>query len=122
MFQNPLKNGQMSDAAYIDQAASWSKDLTRMRTRGPGDIENAMRALESDYGIDYWFIWQLRYRRDRLKFLSVSVYERLRAAYSAECERQIRKLRNEIERTEEIAGADSAVVHAAKALVDKATQ
>ena len=47
---------QMSDAAYLDQAATWSKDLTRMRSRGPGDMENAMRSLERDYGIDYWFI------------------------------------------------------------------
>ena len=96
MVQKKLTDGQMSDAAYLDQAAVWSKDLTRMRARGPGDMENAMRSLERDYGIDYWFIWQLRYKRDRLKFLSVSVYDRLKAAYQAECERQIRKLRNEI--------------------------
>jgi len=86
----------MSDAAYLDQAALWSKDLTRMRARGPGDMENAMRSIERDYGIDYWFIWQLRYKRDRLKFLSVSVYERLKSAYRAECERQMRKLAHEI--------------------------
>jgi hypothetical protein len=24
----------MSDAAYLDQAAAWSKDLTRMKARG----------------------------------------------------------------------------------------
>lgn len=107
----------MSDAAYLDQAATWSKDLTRMRSRGPGDMENAMRSLERDYGIDYWFIWQLRYKRERLKFLSVSVYERLRAAYQAECERQVRKLTHEIKITEEIAGPDSAAVRAAKVLV-----
>ncbi len=67
-----------------------------MRARGPGDMENAMRSIERDYGIDYWFIYQLRYKRDRLKFLSVSVYDRLKAAYRAECERQMRKLQNEI--------------------------
>lgn len=106
----------MSDAAYIEQAAVWSKHLTRMRARGPGDLENAMRSLERDYGIDYWFIWQLRYSRARLKFMSVSVYERMKAAYSAECERQMRKLQHEIEITEKISGAECGAVRAAKAV------
>lgn len=112
----------MSDAAYLDQAATWSKDLTRMRARGPGDMKNAMRSLERDYGIDYWFIWQLRYRRDRLKFLSVSMYDRLRAAYQAECERQMRKLQHEIIATEQIAGPDHNAIRAAKALVREAPE
>lgn len=110
----------MSDTAYLDQAAHWSKDLTRMKSRGPGDIENAMRQIEREYGIEYGFLWSLRYRRDRLRIISVSVYETIRAAYRAECERQMRKLEHEIERTEEIAGADSRAVRAAKALVGEA--
>lgn len=107
----------MSDAAYLDQAATWSKDLTRMKARGPGDTDNAMRMIEREYGIDYGFLWSLRYRRERLRIISVSVYETIRAAYRAECERQMRKLENEIKRTEEIAGADSHSVRSAKALV-----
>lgn len=107
----------MSDAAYLDQAARWSKDLTRMKSRGPGDTENAMRSIEREYGIDYGFLWSLRYRRDRLKIISLSVYESIRAAYRVECERQMRKLGNEIKRTEEIAGVDSAALRKAKALV-----
>lgn len=114
--KNKLTDCQMSDAAYLDQAALWSKDLTRMRARGPGDMENAMRSLERDYGIDYWFIWQLRYRRDRIKVLSVSVYDRLKAAYGAECERQIRKLKNEIAATHPDHVAE------AKALVEAAAR
>lgn len=107
----------MSDAAYLDQAALWSKDLTRMKARGPGDIENAMRQIERQYGVDYGFLWSLRYRRERLRTISISVYEGIRAAYRAECAAQMRKLENEIRRTEEIAGADSAAVRAAKTLV-----
>lgn len=80
-------------------------------------MENAMRSLERDYGIDYWFIWQLRYKRDRLKFLSVSVYDRLKAAYQAECERQVRKLTNEIAITEKIAGPSHYLVASARAVV-----
>jgi len=86
----------VSDAAYIDAAQKWSKDLTRMKSRGPGDTENAMRQIEREYGIDYGFLWSLRYRRDRLRTISLSVYERIAAAYRAECERQMRKLQNEI--------------------------
>ena len=111
------KGLQMSDTAYLDQAAMWSKDLTRMKSRGPGDTENAMRSVAREYNLDYGFLWSLRYRRDRLRIISVSVYETIRAAYRAECERQLRKLENEIARTEEIAGADSNSVRAAKAVV-----
>lgn len=111
------KGLRMSDAAYLDQAVSWSKDLTRMKARGPGDTENAMRQIEREYGIEYGFLWSLRYRRDRLKIISISAYESIRAAYRAECERQMRKLENDIKRTEEIAGPDRASVRAAKALV-----
>ena len=112
----------MSDTAYLDQAAVWSKDLTRMKSRGAGDIENAMRQIEREYGIEYGFLWSLRYRRDRLRTISISVYEGIRAAYRAECERQMRKLENEITRTEQIAGPNSASIRAAKALVGEATR
>jgi hypothetical protein len=112
----------MSDTAYLDQAALWSKDLTRMKSRGPGDIENAMRQIEREYGVDYGFLWSLRYRRERLRTISISVYEGIRAAYRAECERQMRKLENEIIRTEEIAGPNSHAVRAAKALVGEAAR
>ena len=105
----------MSDAAYLDQAATWSKDLTRMKARGPGDTENAMRQIEREYGIDYGFLWSLRYRRDRLRIISISVYESIRAAYRAECGRQMRKLENEIAITSQnYVGTAEALVSEAK--------
>ena len=108
----------MSDVAYIDAAEQWSKDLTRMKARGSnGDILGAMRQIEREYGVDYWTIWKLRYRRSTIKDIGVSIYMRLQAAYQAECEKQLRKLEHEIEITEAIAGADSDAVRAAKALV-----
>lgn len=119
VFQKFLSEKQMSDAAYLDEAAMWSKDLTRMRTRGPGDLENAMRSIERDYGVDYWTLWLLRYRRNTMRTLSVSVYERLKAAYRHERERQMRKLKHEIAITEQIAGSDAAAVVEAKAVVDE---
>src|ERR1041385_4004958 len=106
---------QMSDAAYLDQAMIWSKDLTRMKARGPGDTENAMRQIEREYGIDYGFLWSLRYRRERLRIISISVYESIKAAYRTECARQMRNLENDLQRTEKIIGPDSNAVRAAKA-------
>ena len=107
----------MSDAAYVDQAVTWSKDLTRMKARGPGDTENAMRLIERQYGVDYWTLWRLRYRRNQIKDIGVSIYMRLWAAYRAECERQMNRLRHEITITEQIAGPDRHYVAQAKALV-----
>lgn len=109
----------MSDVAYLNEAENWSKALTRMRARGTGDIENAMRSIERDYGVDYWTLWTLRYRRGRLKDIGVSIYMRLKDAYQAECERQMWKLKHEIEITKAISGADSSVVASAEALVRK---
>jgi hypothetical protein len=71
--------------------------------------------------VDYGFLWSLRYRRERLRIISISVYESIRAAYLAECAAQMRKLSNDIERTEEITGPDNAAVRAAKALVGTKT-
>lgn len=102
---------------YLDNAERWSKDLTRMRSRGPGDVDNAMRSIERDYGVDYWTLWRLRYRKSALKDIGVTIYMRLQAAYQAECEKQLRKLKHEIQITEAIAGPDCDSVHAAKALV-----
>jgi hypothetical protein len=107
----------MSDAAYIADAAKWSKELTRMRARGPGDTDNAMRQIEREYGIDYGYQWSLRYRVDRLKFISHSIYLRIHGAYQAECDRQMRKLQHEIEITKAVAGASHAAVVAAEAVV-----
>lgn len=76
-------------------AVAWANELLRRESRGPGDSENAMRRLEARYGISWRTFWQLRYRPPSDVF--VGVYQRLHAAYLAECERQERLLRHEIE-------------------------
>jgi hypothetical protein len=93
--KNSVEKKQMS-AIYLDEAERWSKDLTRMRARGPGDTENAMRSIERDYGVDYWILWRLRYRKSALRDIGVTAYMLLKAAYQAECERQMRRLKHEI--------------------------
>ena len=106
----------MSDAAYIADAAVISRKLTRMKARGPGDTENAMRQIEREYGIDYGFLWSLRYRMDRIKFISHSIYLRIQQAYDAECQRQMRKLKHEVE-IRKAMGSDSDAVASAEAFL-----
>lgn len=110
------KGRQMSDVAYVEQAVRWSKELTRLRSRQPGDLENAMRSVARDTGVDYWTLWQLRYRSNRLKDIGVGIYTRLHAAYLAECERQEAKLRHEREITKATGGIAQILVSAADAL------
>jgi hypothetical protein len=112
-----LQGSEMSSVAYVDQAAEWSRKLTQMRARGPGDTDNAMRSIERDYGIAHSILWSLRYRRDRYRSIGVDIYARLSAAYAAECERQVRKLSHEIEITKAVAGSVHPAVVSAEALV-----
>jgi hypothetical protein len=107
----------MSSVEYVERAATWSRELTRFRARGPGDTENAMRAIERDYGIDYWIIWRLRYRVSQVKSICASVYHRLGDAYLAECERQERKFALEFEITKALVGPHHPTVVAAAAVV-----
>lgn len=106
----------MSDAAYIEQAERWARSLTSSESRGPGDLENAWHRLEAKYDVPFGLFWSLRYRKP--KELVVSAYFRLQAAYQAECDRQMRKLKHDLELTKAVAGPDDATVHAAQALVD----
>lgn len=117
-----LREPEMSSVAYVEQAAEWSRKLTQMRARGPGDTDNAMRGIERDYGIAHSILWSLRYRPDRYRSIGVEIFARLRAAYAAECERQVRKLAHEITVTKALAGADHPDVVAAQALVDSADE
>lgn len=110
----------MSAAVYVERAAWWSRELTRFRARGPGDTENAMRTLESDYGLDYWLLWRLRYRLSQIRDIGVSSYVQIQEAYRAELQRQDRKIKIELERTILLVGPDHPAVVAAEALVGKA--
>jgi len=102
--------------SVVEQSVFWARELTRREARGPGDIEGAWRRLQQRYGVPLRTFWALRYRPP--KTIAADIYLRLCAAYQAECERQMRKLRHELETTKAIAGPDHAAVVAAAALVD----
>lgn len=102
--------------AAAAHARDWANQLVSRESRGPGDTENAMHRLEARYGISWRTFWSLRYRPP--PDVLIGVYERLRAAYMAECERQLRLLRHELEITRAKAGAGATAVVAAQAVVD----
>jgi hypothetical protein len=84
----------MSDV-LTDNAREWANDLIRRESRGPGDLDGAMRRLEARYGIPATTFWRLRH--GRVKEIFASTYVRLQAAYIAECERQTRILKTQAE-------------------------
>lgn len=108
----------MSDAAFVDQAAAWSNTLLTREIRGPGDTEDAMRRLGNRHGIPVSTLWSLRYRKP--KGILSGTFARIRRAYEAECERQLRQLEHELEITKRIAGPGNAAVAEAEALVGSA--
>lgn len=117
MCKHRLQEKRMNDAAYVDEAAAWARELTRREARGPGDMENAWQRLETRYGVPASAFWALRYRKP--KDILASVYFRILAAYEAECARQMRKLEHEIAITKAKAGPDHHSVLAAQAVVDE---
>jgi hypothetical protein len=114
MCKKLLRKKQMSSAA-VNQASAWSDDLLRRECRGPGDLPNAMRRLETRYGIPASTFWALRYRKP--KDVAGSILVRLYAAYQAERMRQFKALENEIAITAAIAGTDNATVAAVQAVL-----
>lgn len=74
-----------------------------------------MRAIERDYGVDYWITWRLPYRLSQIKDIGCECFARLVAAYQAECERQERKNAHELRIAQSIAA--SVVVEEGKAVV-----
>lgn len=112
MCKKPLHEEQMTSA--VSEAREWAKWLVQRETRGPGDLENAMRRLEARYGVPFSTLWALRYRPP--KDIFVGVYEALRDAYLAEHEKQERLLRHEREITEAKSRISSAFVRAGAAI------
>ena len=114
MTQKSFEDRAMSEA-YVDRAALWTRELVHKESRGPGDLQNAMRRVSRRHGIPHATIWALRYRRP--KDLLISVFTAIQQAYVAECARQARALEQEIQLTKAIAGPDCAAVRASEALV-----
>lgn len=102
----------------VDQAAEWAHELVMRETRGPGDLDNAMRRIGRKTGVGYQALRNLRYRKP--KDIPASVFFKLGQAYHDFIQSQIRKLADELETTRAIAGADNHFVAKAGAVVNAA--
>jgi hypothetical protein len=100
---------------FVASAREWANTLVRRESRGPGDMENAMRRLEARYGIPWRVFWSFRYRPPT--DVLTGTFFRLKAAYEQECERQMRLLNHELEITKAKAGTSAPAIRAAEALV-----
>ena len=118
MCKKFLRLAQKPDEELVAEARGWAKDLTRRETRGPGDLDNAMRRVAGRIGVPYGALWSLRYRPP--KGVLASIYFALRDAFEAERARQFQALKNDLETTERTAGPDRYLVLAARAVVDAA--
>ncbi len=101
---------------HVIEAREWANTLVRRESRGPGDLENAMRRLEARYGIPWRTFWSLRYRPP--EDILTNVYFRLLQAFQSECQRQKRLIEHEL-KIAEAAGLPVAHIAAeTAALVD----
>lgn len=104
----------MSGVAFVDDAATKARDLVNRETRGPGDLDNAMRRIERKYGVPYSVLWALRYRKP--KDLLISAYLRVVEAYEAQREEQMRRFEHERSITQAKGRVAEGLVSAADAL------
>ena len=102
------------NAAYVDDARRMARDLIARETKGSGDLENAMRRLETRYGVPYGFLWNLRYRPP--KDLLMGLFLRLQEAYEQQLGEQIKRLEHERSITEAKGRIAQGFVAAANAL------
>lgn len=114
MCKDRLRSREMSAAAFVDQARDWAREIVNADVRGPGDLENAMRRVESRFGISFAALWALRYRPP--KDVAASIYLKLQQAHAAVCESQMRKYQHELEKTRQTTGHSAALVRASVAV------
>lgn len=113
MIKKFLREDQRMSVAAASEMAS---RLVQKESRGPGDLDNAMRRIEARYGVPYSVLWSLRYRKP--KDILLGVFTKLRCAYWSECERQAAILEHELTLIEaEQNDVDPALVSEIEALV-----
>lgn len=106
-----------------EQACNYARTLIGKEAGGAG-VEAAMHRLESKTGVGFWTWRSLWYRRP--KEITHDLFERVRGAYLAICEREVAALQHDLEiekmRRGEDADADLAAAAAALAARLKAAR
>ena len=93
MCKRSLRRLQVTGAVYVDQARGFLDGLLRVESRGPGDVENALRRIATRERVSF-SRWALRYRPP--KDVYASVLFALRVAYEAARENQLKALEAEL--------------------------
>ena len=78
--------------------------MIERETRGYGDTANALERICEQYRLPFWTL--NRIREGKAKTVNGGIIRRVRHAYVAYCERQIRLLQNEIETHKVVAPDD----------------
>ena len=104
----------MSAPAVVEQARTWANALVLNESRGPGDMENAMRRIEQRWGVPASVLWSLRYRPP--KDVATSIMLTLMAAHEGMCERQKRKFEHELAISKAAGGVPSLLARLAAAM------
>lgn len=86
-------------------ASEYVRAMIHRESAGPGDYERAMKKIGDRYGIGFWTLDRLRKRQ--AKTVDTRVFARIKAAYLDLCERQVLRLRQELEIEKAILGDDS---------------
>lgn len=114
MCKKCLRNAQMP-SHDVSLARQLNSDLIRWEAEGWGDAGNAMSRVARRVGIPLGKLWALKYRPP--KQIASHVLSQLAAAHTAERERQMRKLANDVTLTARVAGTDHPAVAAAAAVL-----
>lgn len=77
-----------------DLAETYARQLVMLESTGPGDLEPALSRLEAKTGIGYWTLWGLWNKRRKL--VDRDLFNQLRGAYLALCERKVATLQHNL--------------------------
>jgi hypothetical protein len=95
---------EIEQVSSVDLAAEYADRLVKREARGPGDVEEAMHRIEARFGVPYSTLWGLRYRKP--KTIAADLFLRIRGAYLAMCERELRKLEHDLAVASATGGGD----------------
>lgn len=94
-FDNPVvEQAQEGNDMSAAVAADYVAKMVHSEARCAGDTEGALRRLEARYGIPYWTMVHLK--RHAAKTVAADMFQRIRSAYLDICERQVRRMSEEI--------------------------
>jgi cbb3-type cytochrome oxidase cytochrome c subunit len=85
---------QEREMSSAQAAQMYVRQMIEVETRGWGHDENTLARLGERYGLSKWTLNHLR--TGRAKTVEAGVFARIRAAYIAVCESQIKKLEQQI--------------------------